>query len=250
MSSPHESTNDSNDELLDQIDLLVEDELNSNSREELMGQLDKSENGWKLCAVSFLESQSIRRTIRETTNATVKLQGSGVSEPRQISRSGLLLAPKFRVMPFIAKAATLAALLGVAFFLGTKQGTRTNSAIANNSIDNGSFESTSRSNTVEKQEIQDKNPPVKDGIHLVGHVTMDDSIGNTIRLPILSGPGDRGNWVKESKLNILGAHRKKLSEAGWKIEKNRKLVSLNFRGEELTIPIEQLSYEYVGKPIF
>ena len=236
-------------DLSELIDLLVEGELNSKERTELLLRLDDSTDGWKMCAISFMESLSIKKVVRQTTNGT--LTPASNDRTNQLATSPLektiAPAPSFKVAKTLAQLAALAAMVALAFFLGTQITGSNSPMVVKDKIDDSTNELSSETKL---PEANDSQVAAKDEIHLVGHVTMDDSIGNRIRLPILSGPGDRGNWVKEASLNIPNSHRKQLSRAGWKIEKSQRLVSLNFRGEELTIPIEQLNYEYVGNPTF
>ena len=236
-------------DLSELIDLLVEGELNSKERTELLLRLDDSTDGWKMCAISFMESRSIRKVVCQTTNGT--LTPASNDRTNQLATSPLektiAPAPSFKVAKTLAQLAALAAMVALAFFLGTQITGPDSPVLVKDKIDDSANELSSETKL---PEASDSQVAAKDEIQLVGHVTMDDSIGNRIRLPILSGPGDRGNWVKEASLNIPNSHRKQLSRAGWKIEKSQRLVSLNFRGEELTIPIEQLNYEYVGNPTF
>ncbi len=240
--------------LQEQIDLLVEGELNPTQQQELFLRLDSTDQGWKSCAISFMESQAIRSVIRGADLGLMVQTGDAQVLEKPVKQTAIaeeLIATKRPIAFFglVKKAAVLAALLGIAFFLGTQTKPDGQNAIAKNDAqkDTPLPAELEKVETAPPEQIA---PDESELVELIGHVTMDDSTGNKIRLPILSGPGTRGPWVKESTFDIPSAHREKLGRAGWKVERNRRTVSLNLRGEELTIPIEQLSYEYVGNPIF
>jgi len=46
------------------LDLLVDDELGENDRRELLLRVDRAADGWRKCAIAFLEAQLFRRSFR------------------------------------------------------------------------------------------------------------------------------------------------------------------------------------------
>ena len=47
----------------EQLDLLVDGELEGQDRKDLLRKLDRSPNGWKHCALAFLEAQMFQQAI-------------------------------------------------------------------------------------------------------------------------------------------------------------------------------------------
>lgn len=58
------------DELL--IERLVDGELSDEEREDLLYRLDEKIDGWRFCALSFLEAQSFRSALKNMTNTNEK----------------------------------------------------------------------------------------------------------------------------------------------------------------------------------
>ena len=74
------------------IDLLVDGELDSESRREFLLGLDASADGWRSCALAFLEAQAMRSAIRPMArDATASLPLVSVS-PQRRRRPGVWLA--------------------------------------------------------------------------------------------------------------------------------------------------------------
>ncbi len=46
------------------FDLLADDELNEDERRELLATLDDQPEGWRRCALAFLESQCWKKNVR------------------------------------------------------------------------------------------------------------------------------------------------------------------------------------------
>jgi len=89
------------------LDRLADGELSREEYSELLTTLDHEEDGWKQCALAFLESQALRRDLRQI-----------VAEPvAQSASPAQLPARSFHVWHSL-QALALAACLGLAFWLG------------------------------------------------------------------------------------------------------------------------------------
>ena len=65
-----------NDSLDLNLDLLVDGELSEDRRTELLTQLDQSADGWKHCALRFLETQSWQSALKKTSTPSKKQRRS------------------------------------------------------------------------------------------------------------------------------------------------------------------------------
>src|SRR5579864_3893352 len=87
------------------LDRLVDGELPENERRELLARLEIEPNGWRRCALAFLESQSWRQTF-----AAVVAPAANVTVPNAAVRN----AKRWSAIRLCALAASVAA----AFALG------------------------------------------------------------------------------------------------------------------------------------
>ena len=81
------------DELL--IERLVDGELSDEEREDLLYRLDEKIDGWRFCALSFLEAQSFRSALK---NMTKKKKKTPIAArlPRRLLRLPIVDRPSFR----------------------------------------------------------------------------------------------------------------------------------------------------------
>jgi hypothetical protein len=95
------------------FDRLVDGELTPDERHKLLASLDEAPEGWRRCALSFLESQCLRESLgafRQDVAATSDMMASAVPA---------VTAPTRAVIPRGVAWLAIAASLLVAFTLGT-----------------------------------------------------------------------------------------------------------------------------------
>ena len=64
------------------IDLLVDDELDEKDRKGLLLKLDGSPDGWKQCALAFLETQMFARALRQPIHSAEPTNATATAKPR------------------------------------------------------------------------------------------------------------------------------------------------------------------------
>jgi hypothetical protein len=97
------------------IDRLVDGELDENTRRELLLRLDSLPDGWRRCAIAFLEAQEFAQSARAWTreHAPTRSEPMPVASPPQRKKAGWL------------RFAVAASVVGLAFASGFAAGERT-----------------------------------------------------------------------------------------------------------------------------
>src|SRR5262249_8983396 len=98
------------------IDLLVDGELGDFERQELLNRLDNTPEGWRRCALAFLESQTWRQAIGIETSSVVP----GPASATRTALATFALNEKGRQgwRPTVRSMLALAATFLMAFALG------------------------------------------------------------------------------------------------------------------------------------
>lgn len=104
----------SNDDMV--FDRLVDGELSAADRRSLLESLDSRPNGWRQCALAFLEAQSWQSELRDFT--ATKTATSSMSPEVHRNLVAPIATPKRRTVWAAAEIFTVAAALLLAFKLG------------------------------------------------------------------------------------------------------------------------------------
>jgi anti-sigma factor RsiW len=214
------------------IDRLVDGELSDAERRELLIRLENDPDGWRRCALAFLEDQAWRSAI---AGRAVGVSKAGPS-PASASRS-----PRRR--PSLRRLSAVATVLAATFAAGL--------AVGGMSRDRGSV-------GVAPPPVVAKNqptpPPAPEPIREVGWVNVvDQSSGESPsrRVPILSGPGLDDRWLSQQPSSVPDYVRTLWERQGYQVEERRRLVSVQLEdGRRVSIPVDEVALEYVGQKTF
>jgi hypothetical protein len=214
------------------IDRLVGGELADADRRELLIQLDNDPDGWRRCALAFLEDQAWRSAVA----------GDGVPS----SRTGPIPAnhppvPRRRIS--LRRLSMAATVLAATFAAGL--------VLGGASRGGGSAE-------VAPAGVIAKHPSIlprsAEPIREVGWINLvDQSSGESPprRVPILSGPGLDDHWLTQQPSSVPEYVRAQWERQGYQIEEHRRLVSVLLEdGRRVSIPVDEVALEYVGQKTF
>lgn len=84
------------------LDGLVDGELDPESRARLLRQLDGTPDGWKRCALAFLEAQEFGLAARAWTSAHARPAPLPATRPRRVTPTRLALAASLAAVAFLA----------------------------------------------------------------------------------------------------------------------------------------------------
>ena len=219
--------NPTGDDLTLAIDRLVDGDCPEPDRRALLLRLESEPDGWRRCALAFLEDQAIRSALGGPALSVAPEQPA---IPRQI-------AP-VKSTVLVHRLAVAAGLIAATFAAGfAAGGLRGRDPIV----------------VAQTDDPKDPEPAVEAevGIREVGWAIMtggQDGKSPGYRVPILAGPGIDEEWLKSQPATVPDYVRAQWEREGFQVAENRRLMSLNLDdGRKLAIPVENLQVQYVGQ---
>jgi hypothetical protein len=213
------------------LDRLVDDELTDAERRELLLRLERTPDGWRRCALAFLENQAWRSESKAYVSGTPQVAVRPT--PASTANRGWTTMPKW--FP-IATAACLMFALGVWAVVRDKDGNK----IARVSVPDGG------SIAVQPLPLPPaapkSRPTTPDGTANIELVE-----GEVVEVPLV-GPSQLdealfGQWSQALPPEIL----QMLERSGHQIVRQRKLVPVDLRdGRRAVVPMDQLEIVPVG----
>ncbi len=209
------------------IDRLVDGELDPAGRRDLLWNLESSPDGWRRCALAFLEDQAWRAALAGSRAAEVVRPPAVVPKPeprRRWARAGRALV-----------ASAVAASFAVGFAAGGASKVRPVApVVAETPV----------------EEVKPAPEVVEEAIRRVGYLELvDRSAGESPpqRVPILAGPGLDEEWLREQVPSVPDYVRARWERQGYQVEERRRLVPVALEdGRRVSIPIDEVALEYVG----
>ena len=229
-------------DMVRQIDLLVDGELNEIARRDLLLHLDREIDGWRHCALAFLEAQTWQRGLdemREPVERTDRLAESIPQAPSITQGRGRARAPD-AVIPgkiesikhrptrdatppehrrnraFTSALAIVAGLMA-AFVLGSEL--QRSRLAANRPTDMG-----------ETQFAEGTPSPAPQAV----------SAPNSVAMPL-------ENWTMDAGESIPSDVLESLQRLGHRVERHQEFWPYNFDdGRRFLVPVERVEVRYVG----
>lgn len=220
----------------DLLDLLVDGELNDTQRRELLKSLEHQPDGWRRCAMAFLEAQSWRGEMRQLLPSAA--ERSAPAEESRPATAPAAAPPARRAPRSSGRWATpmaMAAGFLVALVLGTQ-------------IRLGSHDSPGRNGTDQADRAQSARS--NDPWHMVT-LTGQDSSGNrqSVQLPAREEKSLDPSWWQPGSPAIPEDVRRALQASGHQIRQSRQFLPVPMQdGRRLVVPVDQVDVDYVGNP--
>ena len=214
------------------IDRLVVGELADADRRELLIRLEGDPDGWRRCALAFLEDQAWHSAI----------PGAAAPAPKAVpTPEGLPVAPRLRTS--IARLSMAASVLAATFAAGL--------AVGGASRGRGPAEVATPGAIAKNEQVS---PPAPGPIREVGWINLVDRTSGESppqRVPILSGPGLDDRWLSQQPSSIPEYVRAQWEREGYQVEEHRRLVSVVLDdGRRVSIPVDEVALQYVGQKTF
>ncbi len=217
-----------------EIDALVAGDLAESTRRDLLIRLDASPDGWRRCALAFLEDQA----WRDALGGPIAAAPAGPTP----ATPDLALHPRRRRRWLPIRAAAAASLAASTFAAGFAMGgasrVREVTPVA----------------VVEPRAVPRPAVAEEPTIRNVGYIDLvDRSAGETPpeRVPILEGPGPDERWLQAEPSPVPDYVRAQWERRGFQMEERRRFVPLALEdGRRVSIPVDEVALEYVGqKPL-
>lgn len=231
------------------FDALVDGGLPPNQIREAIKRLDREPDGWKRCALAFLEAQCWRESFPAIEDDLRGSPGDVTPTPRSEPSSARTSTAKWRRF-------ALAACLGaMAFSLGwwlhpdrrPLAGREwTSPVVAEKPVRRsrvvGMDDSPDRAEVVPGATRVDEPP----AITTVGRLRVGTSEGSPA-VPIMGGPGIDERWVADQPPPITEHQIALLQQGGYQVDRQRRLITATLRdGRRLAVPIDRFRVRYTG----
>lgn len=224
------------------FDRLVDGEMNEAERRDLLAGLDDTPNGWRRCALAFLESQCWKQTLGPMTQ---KAAGGEIAvKPMQAVRS---------VWPNrMATLAAMAASFLLAFWVGShlREASVGRQAAPAPSI--GEIASTAGSQQTPVRlspQARPKENPWK--MVTVAAPTGSHRGGSAMQLPAVERDNLDPQWVRNVPPAMPDDVRRAFSRSGHQVEQHRELVPVPLQdGRQMVVPVDNVDVHYVGNETY
>jgi hypothetical protein len=212
-----------------EIDRLVAGELDDAERRGLLLALEGDPEGWRRCALAFLEDQAWRQAFAHAGTMPSRSEAAFVAP----------ISPR-RGRHWIRRGAIAASIIAATFAAGFATG--------------GISRAVPRVETAKEDRPKADEPravPQGEQVREVGSIALVDGAGGESpprRIPILAGPGINERWLREQPPTVPEYVRARWERQGYQVEERRKLVSVTLEdGRRVSIPVDEVELDYVGQ---
>ena len=214
------------------IDRIVDGGLSPSQLREAATRIDAAPDGWKRCALAFVEVQCWTDALREPGRPHVA--------------APIALAPPHRsrrVRPSLAAAAVLGA-----FAMGWLTGARPEPRDERPEPPTIARSKTRNEPSVAKIDEPDPTPPAPTIREVARLQFATDPDGeSTAEVPILAGPGLDPEWLMNQPMPVSDYERAELERRGYALDQERELIAMPLAdGGQVVIPVDQVQLRYVG----
>jgi hypothetical protein len=210
------------------IDRIVDGGLSPAQLREATARLDATPDGWKRCALAFLEAQCWTETLREPSRPQTAATITITSPPPRFRRLG----------PALAAAVALAAF-ATGWFSGRVDRHEQQPTIA------AAPSAPEPSPIAPPVEPDEPTPPaIREVARLRVATGPDAPIAD---VPILDGPGLDPNWLMRQPMPVSDQQQAALERQGYSLDQQRRLVAMPLAdGRHVVVPVDQVQIRYVG----
>jgi len=211
------------------IDRLVANELGNEARRALILQLETTPDGWRRCALTFLEDQAWRSALAPPE--ALFTRSTLVPPAGEFTRSRITSTSRRRY----AVAAGLAGLFAlVSFRAGTNFSERKSTV--------GVTAVLPAAKLVE--------PSSSPGRPLGWVDLINPAEGEAMprRIPILEATEANARWLEQQPATVPDYVRAQWERRGFRVEENHRLMGLDLKdGRRVAIPVDEVALDYVGR---
>lgn len=227
------------------FDRLVDGEMSREEYNDLIGSLDQQPDGWRRCALAFLEAQAFRRDFGDlASDSQMPSQASSLSVPEKGR------ARRWRTVLAVAATFLVAFGMGLAFrdgWPGTPSGTE-GMPIAGDNQRRESPDQTPRDTDIAETPTPDAGQPgqYRGNVRLV--VDGPDGSGSqAIEAPLYELSPENAWMLSEGRLQIPPEVRRTFQRMGRELRWNQEVLPLETEdGQRVLVPFGQLEITPVG----
>jgi hypothetical protein len=220
------------------FDRLVDGELGEAERRDLLAGLDDAPNGWRRCALAFLESQCWKQTLGPMTQKAAG--GEFAVKPIRVARS----AWRSRMGTLVAMAASFL----LAFWVGSHLRDTSPERRPTRVPAIGEIASTAGIQPAPVRlgrQVQPTANPWK--MVTVSAPSGSENAASSMRLPAVERDNIDQQWLRSVPPAMPDDVQQAFRRSGHQVEQNRELVPVPLQdGRQMVVPVDNVKVRYVG----
>lgn len=224
------------------LDRLVDGELSEAERRELLQACEHQPDGWRRCALAFLEAQEWRGALGSLARPEVPPPAATETRAQSAAKSAASRWPLTRFGTLLAMAACF--LIAAAITLELKDRFGDTGALPGN----GMIAQTEQK-LPKPIETPEARPEANGPWQMVTLSVPEDATGAAanIRLPCREGDKRDVDWLQNLPTSLAPDVRQALERSGYQVRQVRQLVPVPLGdGRRLVVPVDQVEVRYVG----
>lgn len=223
------------------FDQLADGELEETDRRELLAQLDTTPDGWRRCALAFLEGQSLRQELRALAASQRAVSTAVAARPAARSRGW-----RQRAAAMANLAAGFLIAITLVFLVREYSGP---SAPAPGAVAVTGAEGASGSTAATAAASQISRSP--SGGWQTVTLAPDAGAQQFVHLPVNERATIDEDWLKALPEAIPDDILRALERTGHRVERQRQLLPVPLEdGRQLVVPVDQVEIRYVGNSAY
>jgi hypothetical protein len=236
----------------DLIDQIVDGVLAPSQLRAAIDRLEREPDGWKRCALAFLEAQCWRESLRLVGEP--KPMGLKSGSMSQVQNNVQPIRTSRRWLTNLVAASVVAASFALGWLgHGARLGRQTDETMAARS---GELDfKPQNAARVDNPVLTVGNAP---GAKHLTTVNSPEEVTTVARLrvrsadaenslPILAGPGINAEWLKSQPPPVSQYGQAVLEQHGYQVDQRRRLISATLLdGRRVTVPIDQVQIRFTG----
>lgn len=251
------------------LDRLVDGELDEATRRRLLTQLEQTPDGWRRCALAFLEAQAWHSALRVATESKAasvyagdavradaisaalgqrRADATGVVVPSTSTAAATAVPPKTSRNPLLSLRTWVNTMaMAACFLIALNIGLHWRGASSNAS--RGVRQEATQRTSV----ITPDSQSADSGWRTVTIAVPDATSGGTaqIQLPCRESERLDEQWLHSLPGAISPEVRRALERNGYQVRQQRQLVPLPLEdGRRLVVPIDQVELRFVGNDVY
>ena len=231
-----------------QFDLLVDDELSEPQRREILTSLDDTPDGWRRCALAFLEAQCLHRELGLVSHV-------GPAESRCDKRSGGPAARGNRWRTLAAMAASFLVALGLgicwqSLFVPDRDFILPSVEVAESDTppEPAVLDGFPQESSMAVADAAGGPPESSDSWQMVSFPVSDgaDEV-EIVRLPAVERDSIDEAWLMNLPRAMSPEIVRAIEDSGHRVRTRRRLLPLRMEDDRrLVVPVDQVDIHYVG----
>jgi hypothetical protein len=230
----------------DRFDRLVDDELSESQRNELLSSLDQEPDGWRRCALAFLEAQCWKKEL----GGLRQIVPAGSPAAESITQPKKQDSWPFRLSgTLLAMAASFLMVMGAGILWQQWDNQSGGNQIAGNAGGQQAKTTSSPQTAIAQASSQPNNAAPWQWVKLSPAGSTDSE--QTVQLPAIQRDRIDEQWLKSLPSPMPENVVQALRRNGYEVQTQQELMPMPLKdGRRLVVPVDQVEVHYVGNTTY